>query len=242
MRRLLVWLLGGLGALIALLGLLWLGYVVYVEQVVARSPATLSIVQTSEGPAILGAYAGGDQVVPPAPPPEATPTPASSANVAAGHASAAPPATPTPRASRPILPPTRLHIPSIGVNARVVLADNDNLPRFKGVGWYLGTGYPGFRGNVVLFGHLNGEYETFARLAEAAPGDEVIVEAMEKSYRYLVRESTVVPREAVEVLAPTRDYRLTLITCTGEFYPATRDYSHRLVVTAMLDEAALGGG
>ena len=122
------------------------------------------------------------------------------------------------------------------MDAPVVLADNDNLPRFKGVGWYLGTGSPGFRGNVVLFGHLNGDFETFARLDELRPGDEVIVRAMDRTYGYTVTESTIVPKDAVEVMAPTRDYRLTLITCTGTFYPATRDYSHRLVVIGSLND------
>ncbi len=235
--RILAWLLAGLGALLLLLGLLWFGYGLYVEHVVARSPATLSIVRTAEGQAILGAYSGGNQIVPPAPTPEAelAPTPPSVSSTAALPAQS-PTATPTLAPSRPILPPTRLRLPSIAVDTLVVLADNRNMPQFKGVGWYIGSGYPGFRGNVVLFGHLNGEYETFARLAELAPGDEVLVEALDKTYRYTVTGSTIVPRETVEVMAPSRDSRVTLITCTGTFFPATRDYSHRLVVTALLAE------
>ena len=114
-----------------------------------------------------------------------------------------------------ILPPVRLRVPAIGVDSTVVLADNDNLPRFRGVGWFIGSGFPGFRGNVVLFGHLNGVYETFGRLSELRPGDEIEVLTDERIHRYVVVGSRVVAADTVEVLAPATDKRLTLITCIG---------------------------
>jgi len=118
----------------------------------------------------------------------------------------------------------------------VVVADGSDLPRFKGVGWYLGTGYPGFHGNMVLFGHLNGLYETFGRLHELAPGDTILVDTVGgKAYRYRVVETKVVPQTAVDVLAPSRDEQITLLTCTGTFFPLTRDYSDRLVVVGRLN-------
>lgn len=236
--------LGALGGLLALLGSLWFGYGLYVEHVVARSPSTISAIKTEAGELRLGAYVEGNQVVASeAELPRSSPSPAAwlaPEGEGAGLLDA-PDTTATPGPSRPILPPTRLRIPKIGVDAPVVLADNDNLPKFKGIGWYVGTGYPGFRGNVVLFGHLNGQYETFGRLDELRPGDEVIVEAMDLTYVYVVTGSKVVPQDAVEVMAPTPDSRLTLITCTGTFYPATRNYSHRLVVVATLHEDGTDG-
>jgi len=266
--RLAAWALGILGAPLVLAGLLWFGYGLYVQWIVARSPATMAMIRTGEGELWLGSYRAGDQVMPaaasPLPVPAASPAPPAAGPDAGaskrlaetsaadltplppllrvgeepalgaaqgdGGSGSAPAAAPPP--GRQALPPTNLRIPKIAVDAPVVLADNDNLPRFKGVGWYIGSGFPGFRGNVVLFGHLNGQFETFARLDELRPGDPVIVQAMERTYRYTVSETKVVPEDDVAVMAPTRDSRLTLITCTGEFYPATRDYSHRLVVTA----------
>lgn len=225
--RLLAWALGGLGVLVALPGMLWFGYGLYVQWIVARSPATISVIKTAEGAVQLGLYEGGDQVVPFA-------TVAPPTMLSATLPLATPEATPTPRPSIPILPPTRLRIAKVGVDAPVVLADNDNLPRFKGVGWYIGTGYPGFRGNMVLFGHLNGDFETFGRLNELKKDDEVVVVAVDRTYRYIVTETKVVPEDDVAVMAPARDYRVTLITCAGTFYPATRDYSHRLIVTASI--------
>lgn len=143
--------------------------------------------------------------------------------------------TPTPSPASvvdpAISPPVRLRIAKIGVDVPVVVADGSDLPRFKGVGWYLGTGYPGFHGNMVLFGHLNGLYETFGRLHELAPGDTILVDTLGgKPYRYRVVETKVVPQTAVDVLAPSRDEQITLLTCTGTFFPLTRDYSDRLVV------------
>lgn len=243
MRRL--WVAGiALGGLLLGVGLLWLGYGLYVRFVVSASPSTQAVVRGEAGEFRLGQYTGGDQVVlagaeSPTPSPalslsSPTPSAAESAQPSAPSPTTAPPAVASPTStSRPILPPTELKIPKIGLDASVVLSDNENLPEFRGVGWLLGSGYPGFRGNVVLFGHLNGKNETFARLHELVSGDEIQVVADDRAYRYQVRDKRTVPRQAVEVLAPTSDYRLTLITCTGTFFPQTRDYSHRLVVTAI---------
>jgi LPXTG-site transpeptidase (sortase) family protein len=57
---------------------------------------------------------------------------------------------------------------------------------------------------------------------------------MDGQYHYQVTETKVVSKDAVEVMAPTADYRATLITCTGDFIPLTRDYTHRLIVIAQL--------
>src|SRR6266568_7391573 len=51
------------------------------------------------------------------------------------------------------LPPLDVAAPAIGVKWPVVLATNEHMPKFRGVGWLLGSGYPGMPGNVVLFGH-----------------------------------------------------------------------------------------
>lgn len=224
--------IGVLGALFLIPVVLWFGYTFYVEFIVGRSPGTISVIKTSAGEQRLGSYVGGHQVVPGS----AQPTPGTAAGETGGEAAAADgrPPLPTADASAPVLPPTRLLIPRIGVDVPIVLADNDNLPKFRGVGWYIGTGYPGFRGNVVLFGHVDGKYETLGRLNEIEPGDQVDVVALDRIYRYVVISSQVVPRNAVEVMAPTTDSRVTLITCAGIFIPNTRDYTDRLVVTASL--------
>lgn len=137
-------------------------------------------------------------------------------------------------ASRPVQPPTRLTIPKISLTATVVAADNDHMPEFPGVGWYTNLGYPGLKGNTVLFGHRWGAYAVFTRLDELIPGDHLLVETVDRTYRYVVTGSRVVTPNEVSVLARSQDYRLTLITCTGSYDRSTQDYDHRLIVTAIL--------
>lgn len=237
--RFLAWAVAVVGGLFVLLALSWFGYGLYIRFVVARSPSTMPIVHTRQGPRRLGVYRGGNQVVAPASTPTLPATPRATAVPATPSASPTPVATPRLEANRPVLPPTRLRIPKIGVDAPIVLADNSHLPRFKGISWYLGSGYPGFRGNMVLFGHLNGIYETFGRLRELSRGDLVTVDAVDRTYQYRVTASEVVPENDVAIIAPTRDYRVTLITCTGTFFPLTRDYSDRLIVIGSLVEGGV---
>ena len=131
-----------------------------------------------------------------------------------------------------VLPPVRLAIPSIAVDARVVLANNDNLPRFPGIGWYSGTAYPATVGNVVMFGHLDGAHATLGRLSELRPGEGIYVATRRGVHSYTVSSSRVVDRFDTSVMAPSRDARLTLITCAGTWLPDAGTYDRRLVVVA----------
>ncbi len=53
-------------------------------------------------------------------------------------------------------------------------------------------------------------------------------------FTYRVSRLRVVKPEAVDVLAPSTEPRLTLITCAGEFDFRTRTFSERLVVVSDL--------
>ena len=133
-----------------------------------------------------------------------------------------------------VLPPQRILIPAIGVDWPVVLSDNEHMPRFKGVGWFFGSAYPGQAGNLVLFGHLDGPYSTFGRLHELRPDDEFSVTTLDGTISYRVRALFETTPDAVEVLLPTDTATATLITCAGRWDPATRTYDRRLIVTADL--------
>jgi sortase A len=139
-----------------------------------------------------------------------------------------------PAASDPVevLPPLHVTIPGISVDWPVVLADNDHMPRFKGVGWMLGTAYPGEQGNMVLFGHLDGAYSTFGRLKELKPGDTFTVTTDSGSFTYLVRTTFETTPDDVSVLAPTNNATATLITCSGHWDALAQNYSNRLIVKA----------
>jgi sortase A len=102
------------------------------------------------------------------------------------------------------------------------------------VGHHEGTGNPGQVGNVVLAGHRDINSALFRDLDRLQPGDEVFVSNGFGEYRYLVEESLVVSPDYIQVMDPTDDKRITLITCTP-IGLATQ----RLVVTAKLDEGSI---
>jgi LPXTG-site transpeptidase (sortase) family protein len=128
------------------------------------------------------------------------------------------------------LPPLGLVVPAIDVDVPVVLADNQNLPRVPLAGWYFKSAFPATAGNMVLIGHVNGQAAIFERLHEVGPGDEIRVSTGSAVHIYTVDSVLVVDQHAVEVLAPTTDAVVTLITCAGEWNPVTRSFAERLVV------------
>lgn len=132
----------------------------------------------------------------------------------------------------PLLPVARIVIPKIAVDRPVVLSENDHLPRFPGVGWLMGSAFPGTPGNLVLFGHLGGPYGTFMRLHELRPGDEFSVFTDAAEYNYRVRASYETTPDDVAVLAPTHAATATLITCSGPWDPIAQTNEGRLIVTA----------
>ena len=141
-------------------------------------------------------------------------------------------------ASRPApatLPPLQLQIPRLGLDWPVVLSDNDHLPRFQGVGWLLGSAFPGAAGNMVLAGHLDGRYATFTRLHELQPGDRFSGTTPEATTSYRVLSLHQTRADDVAVLAPTSTATATLITCSGPWDASLRMYEQRLIVSAVYE-------
>jgi sortase A len=134
-------------------------------------------------------------------------------------------AIPTPESQ----PPTHIVIPKIGVDEPVLEGDDWESLK-KGVGHHIGTANPGERGNVYLSAHNDIYGQIFRRLEELDLGDEVIIYAGPKSYRYIVREKRIVEPTDVSVMYPTTEPILSLQTC----YPFMVD-THRLVVIAQLE-------
>jgi len=141
--------------------------------------------------------------------------------------------------------PTRIVIPSISVDAPVSVKgmgqdgtmEPPNGP--EDVAWYAFTGRPGGGGNAVFSGHVdyrNYGPAVFAGLKELKKGDLVEVRLEDNTiYRYQVVLSTVYPAETApfeEIVGATSRETITLITCTGVFDSASRQYSQRLVVRA----------
>ncbi|MDO8468218.1 MAG: class F sortase [Candidatus Peribacter sp.] len=147
-------------------------------------------------------------------------------------------------------PPVRLKIPRINVDAVIepvgltstgvmdVPSNPDN------VGWYDLGSKPGEKGSAVLAGHLDwygGKTAVFQHLDKLRKGDVLSVETNKgKTLPFIVREiRTFQPNEYAPDLFQKNDGRyLNLVTCSGTWDAARKNYSERLVVFA---DAAVPG-
>jgi sortase (surface protein transpeptidase) len=179
------------------------GYWGYLQRVAvqeAASPSTEQVLVLANGQRIPLVQPGEDQ------PREVV----SAGNAEAGGQEVV--ETPGPA---PHLPPTRLRIPEIDLDARVILADVDALPKAAVVAWIDGTAFPGAPGNMVLYGYQSGPYKTFLHLGELSAGNEIRVLTSGPQPReilYRVRSVTIVVAGDVVLLAPTSSPIATLIT------------------------------
>jgi sortase A len=121
-----------------------------------------------------------------------------------------------------------IKIPAINVSAPVVQGDAWEQLK-KGVGQHLGTPNPGEIGNIVMSAHNDVFGELFRDLDKLKPGDEVILYTQQKAFTYIVRQTVIVEPTQVEVMAPSRDTMISLISC----YPYLVD-DKRIVITAYL--------
>lgn len=100
------------------------------------------------------------------------------------------------------------------------------------LGHFEDTALPGDNGNFAVAGHRSytfGEY--FSRLDELTAGDAIKVIYGSTIYTYTVDETMVVEPDRTEVLDPTANATITLVTCTPK-WTAT----HRLIVKGTLTE------
>lgn len=100
------------------------------------------------------------------------------------------------------------------------------------LGHFEDTALPGDNGNFAVAGHRSytfGEY--FSRLDELTAGDAINVIYGSTIYTYTVDETMVVEPDRTEVLDPTANATITLVTCTPK-WTAT----HRLIVKGTLTE------
>jgi sortase A len=161
-------------------------------------------------------------------------TPSSAQPGAPGASATAKPATTAPpvTAAGPTAPSgeavAHLVIPKIGVDKFIVegVALTDLR---KGPGHYPTTPLPGEKGNAAIAGHRTTYGAPFYRINELQPGDDIFVTTKQGKFHYKVVETKVVSPNAVFVLNPTTDNRLTLTTCNPRFSAA-----ERLVVVSQL--------
>lgn len=144
--------------------------------------------------------------------------------------------------------PTTLAIPSTGVNAAVEQVGVDSQGNMAtpadpwNTAWYAPGTRPGLPGNAVIAGHV--DYHgigavVFARLASLGPGAEVFVtDDQGKRRRFVVTSVEVFPTDTApreRIFGGTSETHLNLISCIGDFNPASRSYSDRVVVFTTWD-------
>ncbi|WP_374227119.1 class F sortase [Streptomyces sp. AC558_RSS880] len=159
------------------------------------------------------------------------------------------PATREPAARHlPRSEPTRLLIPAIDVDAPFTdLAigsqgrldppppHNTNL-----VGWYAEGVSPGERGTAIIAGHVDTATSpaVFARLGELDKGDRFrVLRADGSKATFVVDEAESFEKDDFpdeRVYADTPDAQVRLITCSGAYDHAAKDYTENLVVFAHL--------
>jgi LPXTG-site transpeptidase (sortase) family protein len=141
--------------------------------------------------------------------------------------------------------PSRLRIPSIGVDAPVAgvsllqdgsMAVPNNLWTS---GWLSSSARPGQAGSAVIAGHRGiGTQALFSHLENVRPGDKVHVsdagggELVYEVTRVASMDLSVATQ--LQVFGPTTQQQLVLITCFGQYSRSTRTYDHRLVVFSSL--------
>ncbi|HEU0072855.1 MAG TPA: class F sortase [Dehalococcoidia bacterium] len=153
--------------------------------------------------------------------------------------------TPTPQGDPRLaaLDINRLVIPGINVDAPIVvlgvlpdgtMASPDGPEE---VAWYTFSAKPGQIGNVVLSGHLDYiDYgaAVFWDLNTLRPGDElhlILEDDTEVTYVVeSVREYDEATAPVQDIVGPTANESITLITCSGSFDPSNLHYNRRLVV------------
>ncbi|GAB4196708.1 MAG: sortase [Roseiflexaceae bacterium] len=175
-----------------------------------------------------------------------------------GGSTEGPVSSPIPSADQIANPPTvtRIMIPSIGVDSKVVEVGWEEVVQ-KGqkvavwqvakyaVGQHIGSANPGDGGNVVLAGHVGGYGKVFKDLFYVKPGDQITLYSNGQQYLYVVRDHLVVTEEGVspeqqaenaKLISPTDEELVTLITC----WPASgpKRYSERIIVRAVPFAAA----
>ena len=153
--------------------------------------------------------------------------------------------------------PTRIVVPSVGVDGPVtpiaLVAEDGNdggarweVPEPHVAGWHNTSAPLGILGNTVINGHNWPQEAIFRNLYKLQPGEAIIVYADELGFIYEATEVVLLPEQDqpwevqlanTHYIDPTDDDRLTIVTCHP--YGSVR---YRLVVVAVRTELAQPGG
>lgn len=160
------------------------------------------------------------------------------------------------RTSRSPLIPDRIVIPKIELDAPVVSAGEKSVeissekflqylaPDKFAAGWHPDSAPLGEVGNTVINGHHNVHGKVFGRLVDLVPGDRIQVYSGDTAMIFQVSNVLILPERDADLatrlenarwIEPSKDVRLTLVTCWPEY-----SNTHRLIIVASVAPESLG--
>ena len=107
-----------------------------------------------------------------------------------------------------------MEVPRLGLKAIFVQGDSPRILRHA-VGHISETALPGEAGNVVLTGHRD---SFFRPLRSIQVGDAITIETLDGEFGYQVASTEVVLPSDIQVLRPSSENTLTLVTCFPFYY------------------------
>ncbi len=128
-------------------------------------------------------------------------------------------------------PTAILRIPKIDLEV-AVLEGTDDLTLNRAVGRIVGTATLETMGNMGIAGHRDGY---FRGLKDVVVGDEIQLETLDGTMRFVIEDISIVDPTDVHVLDPTERPTLTLVGCYPFYYVGKAP--QRYIVRAVLQEA-----
>ena len=121
-------------------------------------------------------------------------------------------------------------IPRLGLEVPLYESVSE-LHMDRGIARIEGTAVPGQIGNMGIAGHRDGYFRV---LKDIMFGDELVLTSAHGDQTFVVQQLMVVDPSAVEVLAPTDESAITLVTCYPFYYVGHAP--ERFIVRAVLQE------
>ncbi len=128
------------------------------------------------------------------------------------------------------LAPTNIAIPSLGINLPIyksTIVNNVWQTNDLGASYLTSSPTPGAKGNSVIYAH--NWTSLFGPLQNAKVGQKIVVTYPDHTKKtFIIAYTSIVSPDQSSILAPSKDKRITLYTCTGLFD------SKRFVAVAIL--------
>ena len=148
------------------------------------------------------------------------------------------------RSTPGVVAPTRMRIPSLGVDAAIEpvgVKDDGSMgtpKEYANVAWYSLGVKPGEAGSAVFAGHVNNGLTkggVFKNLAQIKKGEYITLsDETGRTKVYQVSSVELYPKDASTegIFARSGQEQIALITCDGEWVPSEKTFDTRLVVIA----------